>query len=333
LETSRYMTAKAISTGWGPNRFLVGVSAFATLFALAVGLLFVQRLATTPVADQAKAAVWALVGGNIAVEQLQYLGIYAAALLFPSLVLLAGCSLIERLVADERPPRASDHFIWVVQFVFAVSVLAASALISMANLAPDPLVQLEPRSDSYGDWALYMLAYLPALLLWEIGYYWLHRAQHHFPWLWKFHAVHHSQHDLDVAHGLTHPFEHVTRIVLGSMVLGFLVRFDLTALYLFVALIALQSKTAHMRAPIHFGRLGGILLADNRYHFIHHSRDPADFNTNFSDRFPFIDMMFGTYRAPRPVLPQTGLLDRAPPATLAQYMLAICPEQRGGDRS
>ncbi len=71
----------------------------------------------------------------------------------------------------------------------------------------------------------------------------------------------------------------------------------------------------------------GAVLCDNRYHFIHHSRDPADFGSNFAVRFPFIDKLFGTYRPPRSYLPDTGLPDRSPPANIRQYVFASWPPE------
>ena len=31
-----------------------------------------------------------------------------------------------------------------------------------------------------------------ALVIGELGQYWVHRMQHEVPWLWRFHALHHS---------------------------------------------------------------------------------------------------------------------------------------------
>lgn len=36
-----------------------------------------------------------------------------------------------------------------------------------------------------------------ALVVGEVGYYWGHRLSHEFPFLWRFHAVHHSAQEMD----------------------------------------------------------------------------------------------------------------------------------------
>jgi lathosterol oxidase len=80
-----------------------------------------------------------------------------------------------------------------------------------------------------------------------------------------------------------------------------------------------------MNGPIHLGPLNR-LVADNRYHFIHHSRDPRHFNSNFAAIFPVIDVMFGTWRKPGRGLPETGLDGQLAPSTLAGYLLARLPD-------
>src|SRR5580692_4618867 len=38
---------------------------------------------------------------------------------------------------------------------------------------------------------------LVAFVVGEIGYYWAHRATHAVPFLWRFHAIHHSAEEMD----------------------------------------------------------------------------------------------------------------------------------------
>lgn len=85
---------------------------------------------------------------------------------------------------------------------------------------------------------------------------------------------------------------------------------------------AIQGQLLHMNVPLHYGSFAAI-LADNRFHFIHHSRDPADFKANYAGVVPVYDRLFGTYRAPRgETLPPTGLASWDGKAGLADYLLA-----------
>ena len=54
------------------------------------------------------------------------------------------------------------------------------------------------------------LQFIEALLLADLGFYLAHRAFHAFPWLWKFHAVHHSIEELDwLAAARVHPVDQI----------------------------------------------------------------------------------------------------------------------------
>ena len=83
--------------------------------------------------------------------------------------------------------------------------------------------------------------------------------------------------------------------------------------------------------PIHLGPLGDWLLCDKRYHFIHHSIDPEHHNKNFAERFPVLDMMFGTHHPGGTGTNAVGLADRAPPQRLGEYLtVKLQPRMQAG---
>src|SRR5271166_2912175 len=46
------------------------------------------------------------------------------------------------------------------------------------------------------------------MLVNDIGAYWAHRAMHVYPWLWRFHAIHHSAEEMDwLVNTRAHPFD------------------------------------------------------------------------------------------------------------------------------
>lgn len=310
------------------KRFMA-IPIWVALLSLGLAVVLVQPLVSAPLAEQARIALGRLqsdhpgaVGTNIVV-----LAAYALLLVLIPMLFLLGCVAIEKWATKHRTPRAHDPLIWQVQLLFAALMVAAWSFIGLIRPLPEALHSIALESGSLLDRLKLALLYILGLILADILFYWVHRAQHRFAWLWRFHAVHHSQDDLDVLHAVTHPVESFTRLLVITVPIGVLVSFDVISICVLASLMAIQTKLTHLRAPIHFGVLGKV-IADNRFHFIHHSRDPADYNCNFADRFPFIDRLFGTYREPRPLLPETGLGDRGPPATLRQYLLAICPEHR-----
>jgi sterol desaturase/sphingolipid hydroxylase (fatty acid hydroxylase superfamily) len=202
-------------------------------------------------------------------------------------------------------------------------------LIAHLDIRPEPLIQLHRDPASWLYWLKVVPLFLLGLVLGDVLIYWIHRAQHRFSLLWRFHAVHHSQ-TVDALHNINHPVDLLANYLLATIPVAILVPVGPVELVLLSGFFMIQGYLNHMRAPLNLGPLG-IILSDNRFHHIHHSRDPADFNTNFAGRFTFVDRLFGTYNRPRESLPETGLSDSAPPRSVAHYFLAIC--QRPGEAS
>ena len=151
-----------------------------------------------------------------------------------------------------------------------------------------------------------------ALLVADIVSYFTHRLSHEMPWLWKFHAIHHSSPRMDwLAATRLHPVDvAITRAVQFAVLfpLGFSrATFGILPGLLGFYAIFIHSNT---RFPMRWLRY---LLAKPEYHHWHHSGKPETYNKNYA-LFPVIDWLFGTcyytdrmpdeYGAPA-TLPQT----------------------------
>jgi sterol desaturase/sphingolipid hydroxylase (fatty acid hydroxylase superfamily) len=165
-------------------------------------------------------------------------------------------------------------------------------------------------------------------LLWLIAFdffqYWVHRAQHAVPALWRFHAVHHSHEAMDSVNAFSHPID-ALGVLAGVLAFGLLVDFAFEPMIYFSAFLSIRDRLLHTRAPIHFGPLHPVLI-DNRHHFLHHHPDPAFHNCNFGNSLTLWDRLYGTYRAPTSdMLGRTGLIDLAPVASVSGYLRADLP--------
>ena len=134
----------------------------------------------------------------------------------------------------------------------------------------------------------------------DLIFYWVHRAQHRYECLWAMHSFHHSDDDMNVTTAYRHYWlEKPFFLLIFYMPLGLIFRISpevgsaFSAMFLFFALFP------HMNASIELGPLTRVLLGP-QVHRLHHSVDPTHFNTNFAGAFPVWDLLFGTYRAPRP---------------------------------
>lgn len=237
--------------------------------------------------------------------------------------------LIERVAGPRNREPKNYWLAWQVQTLFfGFAALLEYATSKFGALPWRPLIDLGGGDGVAGFLLQTLPAYLLVVFAADFFRYWFHRAQHRFAILWRFHAVHHSPRDLDVLHNINHPVELIGNVLFIGLPMSVLIGLDGGHLYNLTVLFAVQGHIHHMNVPMHYGPLRH-LLADNRYHFVHHSLDPSDYDTNFAGIFPVFDRLFGTYRAPRDgPLPATGL-PGAPP-TLAGYLLGRPADRRDG---
>lgn len=184
------------------------------------------------------------------------------------------------------------------------------------------LVQLEMRSlPAYlaplGNFFLIVVV----LLLNGLSGYWVHRAQHKIPFLWRFHSVHHAIEDMEAMGDVSHPLDAIGERI-GLLLIGLLVGVSYEGIALIMAVRSGISRLIHSRAPINFGKLGW-LLVDNRFHFSHHSMREKYFDRNYGVAFTIYDRMFGTYVAPEgDTLEVTGMPSKLPARSIGQFFLA-----------
>jgi sterol desaturase/sphingolipid hydroxylase (fatty acid hydroxylase superfamily) len=135
--------------------------------------------------------------------------------------------------------------------------------------------------------------------------YWVHRAMHRVPWLWRFHRLHHEATELSFLDAWRqHPVDFVLHGVVVGLPGAFL-GLSLSELGSVVLLRKTFTTFLHANLAVSFGRV----LASPAFHAVHHSADARDFDTNFAGTFPLWDVLFGTWsehRAPRPASPGVG---------------------------
>jgi sterol desaturase/sphingolipid hydroxylase (fatty acid hydroxylase superfamily) len=143
-----------------------------------------------------------------------------------------------------------------------------------------------------GSWPM-----LPQLLLCvfmaDMAQYSFHRAYHEIPFLWKFHAVHHSAKSMDwLAGSRMHILELVvTRIaVLGTV---FVFGFSKEAMDAYIIVVGFQAVLNHTNFKFPWGPLKYVIVTPQFHHW-HHASDDAAIDKNYAAHFAFIDWAFGT---------------------------------------
>jgi sterol desaturase/sphingolipid hydroxylase (fatty acid hydroxylase superfamily) len=148
-----------------------------------------------------------------------------------------------------------------------------------------------------------------ALLLYfasDFIYYWIHRAIHRWPLLWRVsgHGFHHGFQNLHALNaGTNHPFELVT-IALPLVLLAALFGAPGEAVAAAGVLLLSNSALAHANVRMHTPLFSFFFTASD-HHRRHHSVVFEESNTNYACNAILWDRLFGTYSR-GPVL-QTGI--------------------------
>jgi sterol desaturase/sphingolipid hydroxylase (fatty acid hydroxylase superfamily) len=168
------------------------------------------------------------------------------------------------------------------------------------------------------------------IVLVDLATYWIHRAFHQVPWLWSFHAIHHSSLKMDwLAGSRMHPVDVVvTRAVafLPVFVLGFAP----PALYAYLVAVSFHAVFIHANVRWRFPYLRW-LVTTPEYHHWHHTSDEEGLDKNFVSFLPFWDVLFGTAHQPDYWPKKYGTVKFQPPETYLGQL--AYPFRRKGERT
>jgi sterol desaturase/sphingolipid hydroxylase (fatty acid hydroxylase superfamily) len=134
-------------------------------------------------------------------------------------------------------------------------------------------------------------------LLLDLMRYLVHRCEHAVPLFWRFHALHHSDPDVDVTTSVRH---HPVEYVLASMVYWFaIVVLDIPAIIVLGHGLAVFATAAlqhgNIRFPEWLERALRPVLVTVDMHRIHHSVIFKQANSNYGAVLSVWDRLFGTY--------------------------------------
>ncbi|MCK5726485.1 MAG: sterol desaturase family protein [Thiotrichaceae bacterium] len=131
------------------------------------------------------------------------------------------------------------------------------------------------------------------ILFADLVQYWAHRGYHEVPFLWRFHAVHHSAKRMDwMAGSRQHILEIIaTRclVLVPVMMLGF----SKSVVDAYIIIVGLQAVFNHANVQFKFGWLQYIIVTPQFHHW-HHSSDKAAIDKNYAAHFSFLDYLFGS---------------------------------------
>jgi sterol desaturase/sphingolipid hydroxylase (fatty acid hydroxylase superfamily) len=149
-----------------------------------------------------------------------------------------------------------------------------------------------------------------ALTLVFVGNYWGHRLTHQVPFLWRFHAVHHSISQMDwVAAGRLHPLDSAFTQAFTIVPL-FLLGYSGGVFAGAAVVVTLLAIFQHANVRLTFPILRWVIPTPEWHHW-HHALDDEAVNKNFG--LPVVDKIFGTAYMPRGQVPRGfGIHDPVP---------------------
>jgi sterol desaturase/sphingolipid hydroxylase (fatty acid hydroxylase superfamily) len=161
------------------------------------------------------------------------------------------------------------------------------------------------------------LQFLEALAISHLSFYVIHRWAHTNPFLWKFHAIHHSSTELDwLASVRVHPVDSIVSNITVGLPL-FLLGFTKETFGIYLTLSSILAIFNHANTKLSFPILRWLIVTPEFHHW-HHSNEYR--SCNFSG-VPAIDLIFGTFYLPKNRMPQSYGIEQIIPQNYWQQLI------------
>lgn len=292
----------AVVRDWGGFRTIIHLILLAS-YALALLSLLLRPRKVLGATALAIGLAAALIGGaNVQPAETRDWGIFFGLDFFVVNLLVTGLMFapLERWMPHRREQRLfrtewrEDLFYYLVSSMF-VQILGFLAL------APSQVINA--NTDSWDAFRAavgslpWLLQFAIVLILSDLAQYWYHRLFHKIPFLWGFHAIHHSAKSMDwLAGSRMHFVEIILLRAITSLPLLTL-GFSPSVMQAYIGFIYVWSSLLHANVGGNFDRLGH-WVATPRFHHWHHGLEREAFDVNFAIHFPWLDKLFGTFHLP-----------------------------------
>jgi sterol desaturase/sphingolipid hydroxylase (fatty acid hydroxylase superfamily) len=158
------------------------------------------------------------------------------------------------------------------------------------------------------------LQFVEILLAVDLMTYWVHRTFHKTPWLWSFHAIHHSSREMDWLAGSR---MHVVDVLVtrsAAFIPVFVLGFAPAALYAYLVFVSFHAVYIHANVRWRWPGLRWV-IATPEFHHWHHTSDEEGLDKNFAGFLPMWDVLFGTAHQPAHWPRNYGTVKFQPPET------------------
>lgn len=133
------------------------------------------------------------------------------------------------------------------------------------------------------------------VILFDFFIYWQHRWMHLVPFLWRFHKVHHTDHEMDLTTALRfHPLEiGISGLYKSVLLILFSPRAEVFIIYEII--LSSMAIFNHANINVYADRWLRYFLVTPQMHFPHHSQNSSLMNQNFGNFLSIWDRLFKSY--------------------------------------
>ena len=222
-----------------------------------------------------------------------------------------GFFLVWELLAPHHRPTSPRGPRWLAN----LSLSTVNAIVSAGLCA----VCLHLAAVQGFPWSLQIFAPLDStpwlrlaaeVLVLDCFIYWQHRLFHTVPLLWKFHAVHHTDLDLDVTSASRFHLGEIVVSALLKLAVALALGVSVAGLVLFecVLLLAAQFQHSNIALPAWLTRLLWFAVVPPEMHRVHHCPQRHHQDSNFGTLLTVWDWLFRTLVRPASHAPTFGVL-------------------------
>ncbi len=195
---------------------------------------------------------------------------------------------------------------WLTDIVYFLSTHLPIQITTFLILLPatqlTSILNSERLTAWVGHWP-WLAQFVLAVVIADLAEYAIHRAFHTIPFLWRFHAIHHSSKSLDwIAGSRSHIVDDIA--VRGFILIPLMLVFPHDMLVAYLFFVNFHATWTHCNFGPTVKWLEPFLIQP-RYHHWHHTSQPEAIDKNFAIHFPWIDKLFGTHYLPEDRWPDT----------------------------
>ena len=205
--------------------------------------------------------------------------------------------IAERLVRAAPPPSSRKRLWRNGALMLIILILSPLIVAPLTAWGANTLVWSRPVWMTAGAVGLGVL--IVDLVILDLWTYWLHRAYHRWPVLWRLHEVHHRDEFLDTTSAF--------RFHIGEVVLSAFLRLALIALmglplatvliYETLLLCVAVFHHSNIRLPARLEAFLSRIVVTPSIHWVHHHAIRQDTDSNYASIFSVWDRLFGSRSA------------------------------------